>query len=263
MSHPRATLRLTALCAVTCAAAISLVAGLVLTSLSGRARTAWRGFVFQRWAKALVALLNIHVRTIGSPPRAPFFLVANHLSYVDVVVLASQVECSFIAKADVSRWPAIGWLCRGVGTIFIDRNNRRDLIRVSAQVERALAAGRGVVLFPEGTSSPGANVLPFKPGLLESAARADFAVSHAALSYRVPAHERPAHLSVCWWGEMTFIGHLAGLLRVSEIDATLVFGRETVRGRERKALAHQLHVAVCREFIPVVSSEEEWSAEIR
>jgi 1-acyl-sn-glycerol-3-phosphate acyltransferase len=200
---------------------------------------------------------------LGALPRAPFFLVANHLSYVDVIVLASQVDCRFIAKQDISTWPLIGLLCRSVGTIFIDRNNRRDIARVNAQVEQALAEGRGVVLFPEGTSSQGTTVLPFKPGLLELAARAGLAVSYATLSYGVPDRETPAHLSVCWWGDMTFIIHLSGLLRLSEIDATLTFGRETIRGGDRKDLASQLHAAVKQEFIPVVKSEEACIAVIR
>jgi 1-acyl-sn-glycerol-3-phosphate acyltransferase len=237
--------------------------GLALLLPSRRARIRWRSFIFRRWAKATAALFKLRITTLGVPPRAPFFLVTNHLSYTDIIVLASQVDCSFIAKKDVLRWPLIGLLCRNLGTIFIDRNNRRDIARVNAQVEQALAEGRGVVLFPEGTSSPGATVLPFKSGLLELAARARLAVSYAALSYAVPERETPAHLSVCWWGDMTFMKHLFGLLGLSEINATLTFGRETIRGGDRKALASQLHAAVEQEFIPVVKSEEEWSAVIR
>jgi 1-acyl-sn-glycerol-3-phosphate acyltransferase len=263
MSHLRATGRAITLCAVICVMFALLIAGLVLLFASRRARVRWRGFIFRRWAKAIAALLNIRIVTCGEPPRAPFFLVVNHLSYVDIIVLASQVDCSFIAKRDVSAWPLIGLLCRSVGTIFIDRNNRRDIARVNAQVEQALAEGRGVVLFAEGTSSPGATVLPFKPGLLELAARASFAVSYAALSYRVPGYETPAHWSVCWWADMTFINHLFGLLRLSAINATLTFGRETISGADRKALARRLQAAVKQEFIPVVSLEEEWSAAIR
>lgn len=263
MSHLRAIIRFAAVCLVTGAMSALLFAGLVLTIFSGRARRRWRGLILRNWAKAIAASLNLKVTVCGVAPRAPFFLVANHLSYVDIIVLASHLDCCFIAKADVSRWPIIGLLGRGAGTLFIDRANRRDLPRVNRQIERRLAEGGGVVLFPEGTSSPGATVLPFKPGLLEPAARADFAVSYAALSYLVPGHEPPAHLSVCWWGEMTFFSHLAGLLGLSEIEATLTFGGEAVHGAERKRLADQLHAAVKQEFIPVIRAEEKWSAAIR
>ncbi len=259
MRHLRATIRLIVLCAVTCALFALLLAGLVLLMPFRRARGRWRGFILQRWAKATAALLNLKISAVGARPPSPFFLVANHLSYVDIVVLATQLNCRFIARKDVSAWPVIGWLCRGAGTIFIDRENRRDLVRVNAAVERALAEGSGVVLFPEGTSSQGTAVLPFKPGLLQLAAKSGQAVSYAALSYRVPEDEPPAHLSVCWWGDMTFIPHLAALLRLSAIDATLVFAREPIRADDRKQLARELHAAVEQAFIPVVTQEEEWS----
>jgi 1-acyl-sn-glycerol-3-phosphate acyltransferase len=263
MSHLRATVRAIILCMMSCALFALLIAGLALLFPSRRARLRWRSFIFPKSAKAIAALLRVRIATRGAPPRAPFFLVANHLSYVDIIVLASQADCSFIARSDLSTWPLVGLICRSVGTIFIDRNNRRDIARVNAQVEQTLAEGRSVVLFPEGTSTKGATVLPFKPGLLELAARARLAVSYAALSYEVPKHETPAHLSICWWGGMTFIKHLFGLLRLSEINATLTFGRETIRGGDRKALANQLHAAVRQEFIPVVKSEEECRAVIR
>src|SRR5438128_7441649 len=196
MAHLRATIRLVALCVVTCALFMSLLAGLALLIAARRARSRWRSCILRRWARATAALLNVKITTLGTPPPSPFFLVANHLSYLDVIVLATQVDCRFIAKRDVLSWPLIGRLCRSVGTIFIDRENRRDLVRVNAAAERIISEGVGVALFAEGTSSPGATVLPFKPGLLELAARAEMNVAYAALSYRVPRHETPAHLSV-------------------------------------------------------------------
>jgi 1-acyl-sn-glycerol-3-phosphate acyltransferase len=259
MSHLRATIRLIALCAVTCGMYLLLITGLAFTFPSRHARDTWRGIILRGWAKATAAFLKIRIAAYGAPPRAPFFLVSNHLSYIDIVVLASHLRCSFIAKKDVSRWPVIGLLCRSIGTLFINREDRRDIARVNGQVERALAEERGVVLFAEGTSSEGATVLPFKPGLLEPAARAGFAVSYATLSYRVPDDETPVYLSVCWWGDMTFVKHLFGLLRLREINATLVFGLNAIRDGNRKALASKLHAAVKQEFIPVVRSEQGWT----
>jgi len=263
MAHLRAISRLSALCVVTCAMFVLLVAGLALLITSQSLRSRWRGRLLCWWAKATAALLNVKIAAIGPAPPPPCFLVANHLSYLDVVVLATQMDCRFIAKRDVSSWPLIGLLCRTVGTLFIDRNNRRDLVRVNAATGRAMREGVSVVLFAEGTSSKGATVLPFKPGLLELAARDELAVAYAALSYGVPRDEPPAHLSVCWWGDMRFIGHLAGLARLSAIEATVVFGRESVRAADRKQLARELHAAVLEEFIPVVTEEEECVAFIR
>lgn len=262
MNHLRASMRLISLCAMTCVMYALLMGGLTLIFPSRWARIRWRSLILRKWAKATAALLKIRITAYGAPPLAPFFLVSNHLSYVDIIVLASQLCCSFIAKKDVARWPVIGLLCKSVGTIFIDRENRKDITRVNGQVEQALAEERGIVLFAEGTSSQGATVLPFKPGLLEPAARAGLAVSYAALSYHMPDDETPPHLSVCWWGDMTFIKHLFGLLHLREIYATLIFGLDTIRDGDRKALASKLHAAVKQEFIPVVRPEEEWTTVI-
>jgi 1-acyl-sn-glycerol-3-phosphate acyltransferase len=144
-----------------------------------------------------------------------------------------------------------------VGTIFINRENRRDIARVNLEIQQALAKGRGVVLFAEGTSSRGNSVSAFKPGLLEQAARAGLEVSYASLSYRVPAGQTPAHLSVCWWGDMTFFKHLMGMLRLPEIYADITFGSQTIRESNRKTLALKLRNAVVEQFIPVVGPEEE------
>jgi 1-acyl-sn-glycerol-3-phosphate acyltransferase len=178
-------------------------------------------------------------------------LVSNHLSYVDVVVFASQFHCLFVAKKDVESWPIIGTLCRSVGTVFIDRRNRRDLTRVNDGIAQALEDGCGVILFPEGTSTKGSSVLPFRSSLLEAAAIQGFPVSSAAVSYRVLADDPPASLSVCWWGDMTFGSHFAELLQLRRIEATVSFGSTEIRAGDRKVLAERLWFEVNRLFVPM------------
>ena len=173
-----------------------------------------------------------------------------------MLVFASQLKCVFVARGDVAGWPAIGSLCRAAGTIFVDREKRRDVARVNGLIDQILGDGRGVVLFAEGTSTRGDTVLPFKSSLLEQAARAGLAVSYAALSYRTDEGEPPAHLSVCWWGEMTFVKHVFDLLYLTEVHATLVFGAEPIQANDRKVLAERLWIAVREQFIPVIASEE-------
>ena len=213
----------------------------------------WRERIFHEWAKATSAILGLKVSVRGAPPAPPFLLVSNHLSYVDVLVFASLLKCGFVARGDVAGWPVIGSLCRGAGTIFVDRERRKDVARVNGLIDQALGDGRTVVLFAEGTSSRGDTVLPFKSSLLEQAARANLAVSYAALSYRTSDGEAPAHLSVCWWGDMTFVRHLIALLHLSEIRATVAFGAEPIQANNRKVLAERLWSAVKDQFIPVVA----------
>jgi 1-acyl-sn-glycerol-3-phosphate acyltransferase len=176
-------------------------------------------------------------------------LVSNHLSYVDVLVFASQLNCLFVAKKDVESWPIVGALCRSVGTIFINRSNRRDLARVNGEIAQALEDGRGVILFAEGTSTKGSSVLPFRSSLLEAAVIQGFPVSYAAVSYRVLADDPPASLSVCWWGDMTFGSHFAELLRLRRIEATVSFGSTEIRAGDRKVLAERLWFEVNRLFV--------------
>lgn len=216
-------------------------------------RTAWRGRITTRWARGIARLAGMRIRVTGTPPRGAFLLVANHLSYLDVILLQTQVQATFVAKAEVSAWPVIGWLARLAGTLFIDRKRRKEIVRINALIETALQRGDGVVFFPEGTSSKGDRVYPFRAPLLDLAARRHDAVRTAAISYKTPAGEPPAHLAVCWWGDMTFADHLLNLLKLPFFEATLVFGSEPVRDSDRKALARKLTQQVQLYFSPVVT----------
>lgn len=231
--------------------------GFPFVCLFPKPKRAWRNFIFRNWAKTIVALLGIKITTNPILPATPFFLVSNHLSYLDVVVFAAQLDCVFVAKREVSHWPLLGLMCRSMNTIFIDRRRAQDIPRVNALIHETLQSGQNIVLFPEGTSSSGATVLPFKPSLLEPAAKGEFPVAYATISYRTPPDEIPAHQSICWWGEMTFLPHLMGLFRLSRIEATLIFGAERVQETERKLLAQKLHNAVQAIFIPTTVTEVE------
>jgi len=252
----RATLRALALCMVTV-----FFYGLWLSFSAfflpfNKSSDRWRSFNFRNWARATAALLGMRIVVEGARPKPPFFLVSNHLSYLDVVTLASQLDCLFIAKSEVANWPILGLLCRNMGTIFVNRDSRRDVLRVNALIRRALVVGKGVLLFPEGTSTFGIEVLPFHSALLEPAARAGYPVSFAAITYRTPVGEAPASLSVCWWGEMTFLFHLYRVFQLTSFDAKVTFGSHSIRADDRKMLAKELRQAVQREFVPTAKTEE-------
>ena len=151
----------------------------------------------------------------------------------------------------------LGRIIEQLDTIFIDRSSRRDVVRVNEQIECALQAGDGVVLFAEGTSTSGERVLPLKPSLLELAAQKGLPVSYASISYGVPAGATPAHESVCWWGDMTFAEHFFDLLKLPGFEARIVFGPDTIRESDRKQLARRLHENIARQFTPVVTSLRE------
>ena len=256
MRRLRATLKIILISLWTLGIQVTLHAGLLFTIASPRLAARWRSFIFKSWSRGLLLISGVRRRTVGDPPKAPFLLVSNHLSYVDIAVLGSVVGGVFVAKAEISNWPAVGFLCRSVETIFIDREMRRDIPEVMREIERQLGHGQGIILFPEGTSSSGASILPFRPALLEPAARSGQPVSYAAVSYQTPKGEPPTHLSVCWWGGMPFAPHALEFFKLRRIDATVVFGDRQFQGGDRKILANELHSAVLNSFQPVVNEED-------
>ncbi len=209
----------------------------------------------RNWARVIAAVMGVRIERQGSAPAAPFFLVSNHLSYVDIIVFLASADAVLLSRADLARWPGIGVLARTTGTLFIERTRRSDLPRVIEQVRRRLDAGYGVVVFPEGTSSPGDELLPFKASLFQVAAAAGLPVHCASVSYDVPSGKRPARLAVSWWGDMTFADHAFRLLALPGVRARIAFAEAPVRGGDRKELAAAAQEAVAALFVPTGSRE--------
>ncbi len=215
-----------------------------------------QGWAYQLWSRVLCAIFGVRVTVRGIAPKPPFFLVSNHLSYVDILVLGTQLPCVFVAKAEIDGWPIFGAICRSVNTIFIDRRTKRKLPQILARIDESLAAGQGVVIFPEGTSGAGDCVMPFRSPLLEFAMSFPGGVHHATIGYEVPAGETPVHLAVAWWGEMPLGEHLREFLWLPRVDAVVHFGDGPQHGEDRKVLTALLHAAVSERFEPLVSTAE-------
>jgi len=215
----------------------------------------WRSCVVRRWARGLAALVGMEVTIKGPIPQPPFFLVANHLSYVDIILLFGHLDCVFVSKQEVRSWPAIGFLTRSVDTIFVNRDRPRDAVRVIRQIGRAIGAGEGVVVFPEGTSSEGGDVYPMKPALFEWAARSGYPVHVAAIRYETDPDSPPAWQAVSWWGDTPFAPHVMQLLRLKGFRAEVTFGEAPVSSEDRGELARLAQVAIAELFVPMVSKE--------
>lgn len=216
----------------------------------------WRIWCFRRWARGITTILHVDVVSNGPTPGGePFVLVTNHLSYLDVIILARLVPAVFVAKREVRTWPVWGVLSRAMGTIYIDRERRRDTLRASGAIEQALHGGDNVVIFPEGTSTEGETVAPFRSSLLDAASRTRRPVHYASLSYRTQADDPPARLAVCWWGDMEFAPHFWSLCGITRIEASVRFGDDPLSSDDRKQLAQSLHQAVTNQFTPVTNKE--------
>jgi 1-acyl-sn-glycerol-3-phosphate acyltransferase len=224
-----------------------------LPALLKRGLPTWRAWMLSSWSRGVCRLLGLRLGVDGPRPRGAFLLVANHLSYLDVVVLSALVPCAFVAKAEVARWPVLGFLARAMGTLFVPREDRRALGGLNARLAARLARGETLVLFPEGTSTAGVRVISFRPALLQPAAELGLAVRYAALRYATPAGERPPEEVVCWWGDMTFAPHLLELLRLPRVEALVRFGPEPISAQDRKTLAARLERAVSERLEPLPS----------
>ena len=189
------------------------------------------------WSRFACRVLGIRVTTRRSMPSSGL-LVSNHLSYIDIIVLSSIRPCVFVAKRDVASWPLFGWLAHGAGTIFVDRERRLSSPNSVDVIRNAIANGAVVVLFPEGTSSDGSVVLPFKPALLESAVQLRCPIAAASIEYALD--DGSVANEVCYWRDMTLVPHLLNLFFKREIRANYSFSPARIRAGNRKEIAREL-----------------------
>ena len=214
-----------------------------------RARS--RRKAMHRWGRGMMRTTGVRVVTEGVAPPEGVLIVSNHLSYLDIAVLASVVPMVFVSKAGVRRWPFWGFMAALGGTVFVDRSRKRGVVPALAGIRRALDRDDRVIVFPEATSTRGATILPFKPALLAAAAAHAEPVHWMTLTYGTPPESPPARDRVCWWGDMGFVPHALALFALRRVRCTVRFGDAPVRSTDRKALAVALRSAMLKRFEPV------------
>lgn len=212
----------------------------------------WRQMIFGAWGRGFVKIARFKTEIVGASPEPPFFLVSNHLTYSDVPLLCSITKGVFVAKGEIESWFLAGRICRDMGAIFINRQNRRDIPRAGSLILDALERGEGVIVFPEGTSTKGEEVLKFNSSFLEFAAQRDLPVHYASINYRTPIGEMPAGIAVAWWEDISFFWHMWRMFKVSKIEATVNFGDAPVHSTDRKELSRTLWEKVQEKFVPLV-----------
>lgn len=198
-------------------------------------RIAWMQWMSRRF----LALLHCNVSVSGDVPKSGL-IACNHLGYVDILVIGSLCPAIFVAKNDVKEWPIFGWLASRAGTIFVSRNEPAKVATQLREMERPLREGYSVVLFPEGTSSDGSSVLPFRSSLLESVLITECSITPAVISYELMG-EGDVGREVAYWGDHSLIPHLGNLLSKSAFTANLSFGSTRSPMPDRKSEARQLH----------------------
>lgn len=210
------------------------------------ARAQW----LTRWSRRTLRLLHVRVQAEGSLPDSGM-VACNHLGYLDIVVLASLRPFFFVSKADVKGWPVLGTLAQLAGTLFVSRERRTEVGRFNLELAERLRHGQPVVLFPEGTSSDGRQVLPFRSPLLAPVADGESPVTPAWLGYGLI--DGSVADEVCYWRDMVFLPHFVNLLSKKEIQARVVFGKPLPGGTDRKQLAVELRERVAHLSRPAPS----------
>jgi 1-acyl-sn-glycerol-3-phosphate acyltransferase len=168
-------------------------------------------------------------------------ICSNHLSYLDILVYAATTPCVFVSKQEVGHWPLFGFFARCGGTIFLDRQSRTSAEKAAAQMASVLQAGVAILLFPEGTSTDGAEVLRFHPTLLEPAVQLRQEITAAAIGYRAHGVEER---DLCWFGDAPFFTHLLRTLGRGSISAEVEFFPDRLAYSDRKSAALELREQV-------------------
>jgi 1-acyl-sn-glycerol-3-phosphate acyltransferase len=223
-----------------CIAVLLAVAGVMALVVAASPRplppeplTAW-------WMRQLLGVLRVRVRCSGAPPAPDGLVVANHVSWLDIAVIASLLPGRFVAKSEVRDWPLIGALAAAAGSYFIRRGSNATQ-KLSDRMEQRLRAGGRIVLFPEGTTTAGDSVRRFHPRLFAAAANTSATIQPLALRYgRAPDGRNVAPFV----GDDAFLPHLLQLLGLPGLDVQVVLAPAFTANEERGALARKARAAV-------------------
>jgi len=216
--------------------------GMVVVALRfGTLDTAQRQQRIGWWARGLLRTIGVRLVVEGEIRAGANLLVANHISWLDIAALhAVCPRARFVSKSDVRHWPLLGWLIGAVGTLFIERERKRDALRVVHQVASTLQAGESVAVFPEGTTGDGRALLPFHANLLQAAIASETPVQPVALRYTEPGLDwSPA---VSWLGATTLVHSVWAIAcaRDVQVQVSALPARATAHA-DRRALAQRLH----------------------
>ena len=196
------------------------------------------------WSAGLVRAMGLTLQVSGTPQPGATLIVANHISWLDIAAIhAAAPHARFVSKADVLAWPMLGWLIRNAGTLFIERDRKRDAVRVVHAVAAALNAGDTVAVFPEGTTGTGPELLPFHANLLQAAVATATPVQPVVLRFSDP--RGPFSPAVTFIGETTLLQSLwrVALTQGLAVSVELLPSVDT-QDADRRALAALLHSLV-------------------
>jgi 1-acyl-sn-glycerol-3-phosphate acyltransferase len=220
-----------------------------LRLLPGRRSTRWHEAIVLRWNRAVCRVLNLRLHVSGKPDPGARLLVANHISWLDIIALGSQRPCLFVAKEEVADWPVMGYLAKGIGTLFVRRGDAGQTAATAERMAWLLRQGKCLMLFPEGTTTTGQRVLRFHSKLFHPAQLANASVQAIALRYEGGAKQYAPFI-----GEEEFLPHLLNVLALDRIDLHLHYAQALPAGLHRSETAAAAHRQVAEALASAMAS---------
>jgi 1-acyl-sn-glycerol-3-phosphate acyltransferase len=203
-------------------------------------------------------LMNAEINVFNEPPdNQHYFLVGNHQGMLDILVLAADHPSLFITSVDLRETPFLGTLAEIGGCLFVERRNRHNILNEMLEIRRALQQGLSVILFPEGTSTNGERILPFKKTLVSSAAGTGIPIKPFVINYRSVNGEPMSDKwrdYVCWYGDIQFYQALWRMLTVRSVKVDLEYFPEVIihTDEQRREIVTQIQALVESKFTPIV-----------
>ena len=228
----------------------------ILTWPLGLIRVSWRDYfatkMMQSWGRGTSRMVGAQINVIGQRPSEPCFFVCNHLSYYDIILLAGELGGFFVAKSEVRQWPLLGPVSRLMGSIYIQRESAKDIVRVNQQIDQAIKEGKTIILFPEATSTRGDRLQPINAPLLKVASEHQLPVYCGTIYYEAFDGYPPASDSICWHLDSpSLIAHIWALLQMPGFKAELRISKTPIREPNRKELARKITEEMGLLFRPV------------
>ena len=210
----------------------------------GRMSDAQQHRAVQQWAQGVLRIMGIGLQVHGRAHAGPVLLVANHISWLDIVVMLAAQYCRFVAKSELKAWPLVGPLATAAGTLYIERASSRDALRVVHHMAECLRADEVLAVFPEGTTGDGSTVLPFHANLFQAAISADAPVVPVGLRF-INERSGMASFAPCYIGDDTLVGSIWRTLCAQDLVAVVHFGpAQPAAGRDRRTWAAAVRRAV-------------------
>ncbi|MFT7517388.1 MAG: 1-acyl-sn-glycerol-3-phosphate acyltransferase [Myxococcota bacterium] len=249
--HLRAVIRLIAAAVLLLILVVSWLLPLVVRVFSSRQADRLLLRQLGIWCRATLKVIGVKVISQGPKPSAPYLLASNHLSYLDVLVLWSQIDGFFLGKSELAKWPVMGPLIRAAGTVFINRTQRSGVVAAIESVTEKVIEGNGVIFFPEGATSSGGEIRPFKSNMFQVAAHSQLPAHVSVIHYSTQSARHSGASDMAWWGDRGFASHFYKLLSFDNKIARVTFVEQQVAHADRKQMAQQAQQLATEAFEPM------------